>query len=276
MGKSQKYYAVARGIQPGIYTTWFGPEGAEERIRGFAGALYRKFASLPEAQRWLENPIPVTARATPGKAASLTGSATRKPRLAGGDKGRNKKQASSLPGSPAIWAGSFTSPIAGLSPEKIVVYTDGGCRGNPGPGGYGVIIIAGEARIELAEGFRTTTNNRMEMMACLAALRALKPPADVILHSDSRYVVNGIDKGWARKWRANNWMRTKSGAAENSDLWAQLLDLCDSHRVRFIWVPGHSGQTENERCDELAAAAAEGPDLKEDRAYVEGRTRIPG
>lgn len=240
MGKSQKYYAVARGMQPGIYTTWFGPEGAEERIRGFAGALYRKFASLPEAQRWLENPTPDAARTASGKTTS--------PRF----------------------------PLPGLSPEKIVVYTDGGCRGNPGPGGYGVIIIAGEARIELSEGFRATTNNRMEMMACLAALRALKPPADVILHSDSRYVVNGINKGWARKWRANNWMRTKSGAAENSDLWAQLLDLCDSHRVQFIWVPGHTGQTENERCDELATAAADGPDLKEDRAYVEGRTRIPG
>ena len=238
MGKSPKYYAVARGIQPGIYTTWFGPGGAEEQIRGFAGALYKKFASLSEAKRWIENPI--SAVAASGKTASLT------------------------------------FPVSDLSPEKIVVYTDGGCRGNPGPGGYGVIIIAGEARSELAEGFRLTTNNRMEMMACLAALKALKPPADVILHSDSRYVVNGINKDWARKWRANNWMRTKSGAAENSDLWAQLLDLCDSHRVQFIWVPGHAGQTENERCDELAAAAAVGLDLKEDRAYVEGRTRIPG
>jgi ribonuclease HI len=157
------------------------------------------------------------------------------------------------------------------------VYTDGGCRGNPGPGGYGVIIIiAGETRIELAEGFRLTTNNRMEMMACLAALRALKTPADVVLHSDSRYVINGIDKGWARKWRANHWMRTRNEAAENSDLWAQLLDLCDSHRVRFIWVHGHAGQTENERCDALAGAAAAGPDLKEDLAYVQGRTRAPG
>lgn len=276
MRKSQKYYAVARGVQPGIYTTWFGPEGAEERIRGFAGALYRKFASLTEAQRWLENPMPATAWATREKATSPTGGATRGPRLVGKDKGRNNKQASSFPGSPATRADSFTSALTGLSPEKIVVYTDGGCRGNPGPGGYGVIIITGEARIELAEGFRLTTNNRMEMMACLAALRALKPPADIILHSDSRYVVNGINKGWARKWRANNWMRTKSEAAENSDLWAQLLDLCESHRVRFVWVPGHSGQPENERCDELATAAAEDPDLKEDRAYAEGRTRSPG
>jgi ribonuclease HI len=238
MGKSQKYYAVARGIKPGIYTAWFGPGGAEELIRGFAGALYKKFASLSEAERWIENPR--SAAAASGKTTSLA------------------------------------SPVSDLSPEKTVVYTDGGCRGNPGPGGYGVIITAGETRIELAEGFRLTTNNRMELMACLAALKALETPADAILHSDSLYVVNGINKGWARKWRAKNWMRTKSDAAENSDLWAQLLDLCDSHRVRFVWVRGHAGQTENERCDELASAAAQGPRLKEDRAYVEGRTRIAG
>jgi ribonuclease HI len=238
MGKAQKYYAVARGIRPGIYTAWFGPGGAEEQIRGFSGALYKKFASLPEAERWLDHPTSATA------------------------------------------ASGKTTPLAFPAPDppagQIVVYTDGGCRGNPGPGGYGVIIIAGETRTELAEGFRLTTNNRMEMMACLAALKALKTPADVILHSDSRYVINGINKGWARKWRANDWMRTRSEAAENSDLWAQLLDLCDARRVRFVWVHGHAGQMENERCDELAGAAAVGDDLKEDLAYVQGRTRTQG
>jgi ribonuclease HI len=212
----------------------------------------------------------------PGKTTSSTGNAICKPRHIGGDKGRNKEQTSSLPGSPTLRAGSSTLPVSNLSPGRIVVYTDGGCRGNPGPGGYGVIIIAGETRIELAEGYRLTTNNRMEMMACLAALKTLPPHADMTLHSDSRYVVNGINKGWARKWRANNWMRTKREAAENSDLWAQLLDLCDAHRVQFVWIHGHTGQMENERCDRLAAEASEGPDLKEDRAYVEGRTRIPG
>jgi ribonuclease HI len=249
MGKPQTYYAVAKGRRPGIYTAWFGPGGAEELIRGFSGAVYKRFASLSEAERWLENPI--SAMAVSEKITSPTGSAIRKPQIADGDKELNIK-------------------------GKIVVYTDGGCRGNPGPGGYGVIIIAGEKRIELAEGFRLTTNNRMELMACLAALKALITPADVILHSDSRYVINGISKGWARKWRANNWMRTRSEAAENSDLWAQLLDLCDSHRVRFVWVRGHAGQTENERCDELAGAAAVGSNLKEDLAYVQGRTRTPG
>ena len=239
MGKSGKYYAVVRGVKPGIYTAWFGPEGAEEQIRGFAGALYKGFASLAEARQWLKNPV--SARPTSGKTRALN-----------------------------------TLPSPPVSPGKIVIYTDGGCHGNPGPGGYGVIIITGNERIELAEGFRLTTNNRMELMACIAALKALKAPSDVILHSDSLYVVNGISKGWARRWRANRWMRTKSEAAGNSDLWAQLLDLCDLNRVEFVWVHGHAGQPENERCDELATAAAQGADLKEDQAYVQGRTSVAG
>lgn len=238
MGKTKKHYAVAKGKKPGIYTDWVGSEGAEEQVRGFAGALYKGFASLSEAWRWLENPV--SAEGTSDKVNSLK------------------------------------VPAACPSLGEIAIYTDGGCRGNPGPGGYGVIIVAGEKRIEFADGFRLTTNNRMEMMACIAALRALKTPADVILYSDSRYVINGIKKGWARKWRANYWMRTKSEAAENSDLWAQFLDLCDSHRVRFIWVHGHAGHPENERCDKLATTAAKGVNLKEDHAYVQGRTRVSG
>jgi ribonuclease HI len=239
MGKSKKYYAVSRGIRPGIYTAWFGAEGAEVQIRGVAGALYRGFASLSEARQWLENPV--SAKASPGKAN-----------------------------------GDSPAPAASTrAPGTITIYSDGGCRGNPGPGGYGAIIIDGESRIELSEGFRLTTNNRMELTACIEALRALKPPSTVILYSDSSYVVNGIRKGWARKWRANNWMRTKSEAAENSDLWEQLLALCDLHCVVFIWVRGHAGHSENEHCDELATAAAQGADLREDRAYVEGRTRMP-
>jgi ribonuclease HI len=232
VGKSKKYYAVARGARPGIYTAWFGAGGAEEQIRGVAGALYRGFSSLDQAQEWLKNPHP-------GKAAS--GKAT-----------------TSAPG-----------------PGVIMIYTDGGCLENPGPGGYGAIIVEGDRQIELSGGVRLTTNNRMELTACIAALKALKAPSDVILHSDSRYVVNGIGKGWARRWRANNWMRTKSEAAENSDLWEQLLALCDRHRVAFSWVRGHAGHPENERCDELATAAARGADLREDLSYVEGRTRMP-
>jgi ribonuclease HI len=114
----------------------------------------------------------------------------------------------------------------------------------------------------------------MELMACIAALEAIKTPSDIVLHSDSRYVVNGISRGWARKWQANNWMRTRSEAAENCDLWASLLELCEFHRVQFVWVRGHAGHPENERCDALATRAADGKILKQDEAYVKGRTRI--
>jgi len=238
MGNTKKYYAVARGGRPGIYTAWFGSGGAEEQIRGFAGALYRGFASLKEARQWLENPV------SPER-------------------------------SPARSASSGT-PAARPSPGEILIYTDGSSRGNPGPGGYGILIVDGQQRREFAEGFRLTTNNRMEMMACITALQMLKTTDSVILYSDSLYVVNGINKGWARKWRANRWMRTKKEAAQNSDLWAKLLDLCDSHRVRFVWVHGHAGHPENERCDELATAAAQGADLKEDHNYVQGRTQVAG
>lgn len=238
MGNTKKYYAVARGRRPGTYTAWFGSGGAEEQVRGFAGALYRGFASLNEARQWLENPV--SPDRSPGRSVS-SGTLAARP-----------------------------------SPGEIFIYTDGSSRGNPGPGGYGIIIVDGEQRREFAEGFRLTTNNRMEMMACITALQMLKTTADVVLYSDSRYVVNGISKGWARKWRANRWMRTKSEAAQNSDLWAKLLDLCDSHRVRFVWVHGHAGHPENERCDELATAAAQGTDLKEDHNYVQGRTQAAG
>ena len=240
MGTKQKYYAVFKGCRPGIYTAWYGPGGAEEQVRGYAGAIYKGFVTVEEARCWLESPA--------AKSRKSSGSA----------------QAAAEPAAP---------PSA---PGQIIIYTDGGCVGNPGPGGYGAVIIDGNSRSELAQGFRRTTNNRMELMACIAALDTLETPADVILYSDSRYVVNGIGKGWARKWRANGWMRTKSEGAENADLWAELLDRCDRHRVRFVWVHGHAGNRENEQCDRLATGAAQDPDLQEDHAYVWGHTRVPG
>ncbi|MBU4581893.1 MAG: ribonuclease HI [Proteobacteria bacterium] len=240
MGSQKKYYAVIQGYRPGIYTAWYGPGGAEEQVLGYAGAVYKGFVTAEEARRWLASPA-VKSRKAP-----------------------DREQGAAEPAAPAA------------SPGQIIIYTDGGCTGNPGPGGYGAVIIDGDSRSELTQGFRRTTNNRMELMACIAALDCLEPPADAILHSDSRYVVNGISKGWARKWRANGWMRTKSEAAENADLWAKLLDLCDRRRVRFVWVHGHAGNRENERCDRLATGAVQGPDLKEDHAYVWGNTRVPG
>ncbi|MBN1613357.1 MAG: ribonuclease HI [Deltaproteobacteria bacterium] len=154
--------------------------------------------------------------------------------------------------------------------KKVALYTDGACLGNPGPGGYGVVLIYGSRRKELAGGFRLTTNNRMEIMACIAGLKALKEPCAVTLYSDSQYVTNALSKGWARRWRQKGWMRTRTEKALNPDLWEELLNLCDRHDVRVFWVRGHSGHPENERCDALAVAAAKGKDLPIDDGYEGG------
>ena len=154
------------------------------------------------------------------------------------------------------------------SDNRIIIYTDGACINNPGQGGYGVVIINGEARQELSAGYQFTTNNRMEMMACIVGLQKLEVPSPVSLYSDSQYVVNGISKGWAKKWQANDWMRSQRKPAKNIDLWKQLLALCEKHDVEFIWVKGHAGNPENERCDELANKAAMQKDLLIDEAFV--------
>ena len=156
--------------------------------------------------------------------------------------------------------------------KNVTIYTDGGCLGNPGPGGYGVVLIYGTIRKELSGGFRRTTNNRMELMAAIRGLEALKLPCRVTLHSDSEYVVNAMEKGWARRWRDNGWRRNKKEKAINPDLWERLLGLCEIHQVRFQWVRGHAGTPENERCDRLAQDAARGKHLAVDEAYEKGMT----
>lgn len=151
--------------------------------------------------------------------------------------------------------------------ELIHIYTDGACKGNPGPGGYGTVLVCGGQRKELSGGFRKTTNNRMELLACIVALRSLKKPCKVTLASDSKYVVNAMAKGWAKRWRSKGWKLSPSKPAKNSDLWKELLELCEKHAVIFKWVKGHAGHSENERCDELAVAAAELSDLPADEAF---------
>lgn len=152
------------------------------------------------------------------------------------------------------------------SSKRVTVFTDGACSGNPGPGGYAAILQYGEYRRELSGGFRRTTNNRMELTAAIRALEALKQPCAVTLMSDSAYVVNGITKKWAKGWRAKGWRRAGK-VVPNWDLWRQLLDLCDRHRVELRWVQGHAGHSENEACDRLAVAAASSPDLPLDPGY---------
>ena len=151
--------------------------------------------------------------------------------------------------------------------KQVTIYTDGACKNNPGPGGYGVVLQYGEHRKELSAGYRLTTNNRMEILAAIIGLEALKEPCKVRIVSDSQYLVNAIEKDWARRWQANGWMRGNKEKAVNPDLWERLLALCRTHKVRFEWVRGHAGHPENERCDKLATSAAASPNPAVDDFY---------
>ncbi len=150
---------------------------------------------------------------------------------------------------------------------EIIIYTDGACSGNPGPGGYGIVIIIEKKRQELSGGYKLTTNNRMELMAAIVGLEELEFPSIVTLYTDSKYIVDAVTKGWAKRWRANGWKRNKKDKAMNPDLWGKLLDLCDKHLVQFSWVRGHSGNIENECCDKLAVQASQQVDLPLDLGY---------
>jgi ribonuclease HI len=146
--------------------------------------------------------------------------------------------------------------------KEITIYTDGGCEGNPGPGGYGAVLIFGKHRKEISGGYRLTTNNRMELSAVIEALKALKEPCKVKLYSDSEYVVSAMTQGWVQKWIKKRWKKVK-----NPDLWKQLLELTAQHQVEFNWVKGHAGTPENERCDQLAVAASRLQNLPPDIVY---------
>jgi len=160
-----------------------------------------------------------------------------------------------------------------LSDRKYVtIYTDGACIGNPGPGGYGTVLMYKGRRRELSGGYRLTTNNRMEMLAAIVALEALKESCRVTIHTDSEYLANAVEKGWARRWKANGWRRNKKEKALNPDLWERLITLCDSHEVEFKWIRGHAGDIENERCDSLAIQAAQQSTLIVDEGYEASKT----
>ncbi len=140
--------------------------------------------------------------------------------------------------------------------KRVEIFTDGACSGNPGPGGWGTILRYNGVEKELSGGEANTTNNRMELSAVINGLKALKEPCEVTLYSDSQYVCNALKLGWANKWRSQGWMRNKKEPALNPELWGELLDLCDKHKVEVVWVKGHAGHPENERCDRLAVEAA--------------------
>lgn len=232
---TKKFYAVAVGRKPGIYENW--PD-ARAQVTGYRGARFKGFAGRQEAEAWMKAPAAGRPTARAGKRAAGTPT-----------------------GTPANGA---PAPEDG----EVTIYTDGGARFNPGPGGYGVVqMYNGECK-ELTGGYRLTTNNRMELMGCIVALRNLEHrDKPVTLYSDSRYVVNGICKGWAVAWRKNGWIKSDKKPAVNPDLWAELLDLVAGLNITFRWVKGHAGHPLNERCDELAVASAARKDLPDDTGY---------
>ena len=226
---AKKYYSIAVGRKPGIYEDW---PSAQAQVQGYAGAIFKGFPTRDEAKNWLNNPT---------RSSTLV---------------KIKSTKSSL--------NEDTSPKDG----EVTIYTDGGARYNPGPGGFGVIQIYQGSRKEFSGGYRHTTNNRMELMGCIVALRELQHrDIKVTLYSDSSYVVNGISKGWAKNWRKNGWIKSDKQPAINSDLWAELLDLVTGLDIAFKWVKGHAGHPMNERCDELAVAAARQEGSPVDKGY---------
>jgi ribonuclease HI len=225
----KKVYAVAKGRKPGIYNNW---PAAQAQIEGFPGAIFKGFFTIKEAEEWMKSP---------GFSKSPSG-----------------------PKSNKLSEPVNTSPKSG----EVTIYTDGGSSGNPGPGGYGIVQVYGEERREISGGFRLTTNNRMELMGVIVALRNLEHKnVPVSIFTDSSYVVNGITKGWAKSWRKNNWIKSDKKPAINPDLWSELLDLIEPLKITFNWVKGHAGNILNERCDELAVTAAKAKNLPVDEGY---------
>jgi ribonuclease HI len=234
----KKFYAVRSGRQPGVYLTW---DECKQQVDGYTNAEYKGFSTRHEADAYLggtTSPKDATPKAvkTPQNLTAPT-----------------------------------STPAAAKGLRQVVIYSDGACTGNPGPGGYGVVIFSEGTRTELSAGYRRTTNNRMEMLGCIVGLQTLEERCYVTIYSDSRYVVNAIEQKWAVRWRKNNWQRRDENGqmkpALNADLWAKMLDLCDQHMVRFEWVRGHAGNEENERCDQLARAATVSGNLAIDSFY---------
>jgi ribonuclease HI len=232
-------YVVAQGRNPGVYATW---AQTQAQVDGYGGAAYKGFESVGAAKAWLRE----VSDYPPGVMATLE---------------TLDKKSESV---------TTERHQEALADGRVVIYTDGACTGNPGPGGYGCVILRADTRQELSDGFCLTTNNRMEILACIAGLEALTDSSlKAVVISDSKYVVDAITKGWAKKWRAKGWMRTETERPKNHDLWKRLLPLSEGRGVTFRWVKGHAGVEENERCDELAVAAAARGDLPPDPGYPE-------
>lgn len=240
-----KWYVVWSGRQTGVFTTW---TACQAQVVGYPGAKYKSFKSRAEAETALKRGFSATAKpssAKPSVQRSAPTSAS-KPRYA------DHKQA--------------------LADGRTVIYSDGGCDPNPGPGGYGVVLMTPNGvRQEASGGYRETTNNRMELMGWIEGLKLTEPRAAVAIFSDSKYVGDMYAKGFAAGWRDRGWKTSGKKPAANADLWSVLLKQTDERDVVFTHVYGHTGVAENERCDELTHEARRG-DLAVDTAYESGKT----
>ncbi|MGI6388034.1 MAG: ribonuclease H family protein [Desulfomonilia bacterium] len=253
-----RFYVVLKGLNPGLYDVWAGRGGAEEQVKSISGAVYKGFATRGEALEYaVRSGYPNLPDRTTGRHPEALQPCTQAPV-------RREPREGPL------------SPEHCIAEQDVVIYADGGSINNPGPGGYGVVIREGNLRHELSGGFRHTTNNRMELTGVIEGLRSLEggPVRPVSVYTDSRYVVDGMSRGWAKKWKRQGWMRDARHRAENIDLWSVLLDLSERYQPRFVWVKGHAGIAENERCDALAKQAALRPDLPPDHAFEKGETGV--
>ena len=164
-------------------------------------------------------------------------------------------------------SGGDDLPQAPRRMKRVVIHTDGGCKGNPGPGGYGVVMVCGQHRKEISAGYRLTTNNRMELRAAIVALQSLREPCAVELHSDSKYLIDAVSKRWIDGWKKRGWRKADNSPVKNRDLWLELLAAMQEHRIDWRWVKGHAGHKENERCDELGNLAVRGGNLLDDAGF---------
>ncbi len=155
-----------------------------------------------------------------------------------------------------------------ISMHEVTIYTDGACRGNPGPGGIGIVLLSTSRRKEISRGYERTTNNRMELLAVITAIQALTQRCRVRVFSDSKYIVRAVNDGWLQRWAGNGWRRNKTKEVSNRDLWETMFEILKEHEITFEWTKGHAADAENNRCDSLARMAACCKDLVEDSGYV--------
>lgn len=252
--RKKSIYIVLRGRQPGVYPHWEGSEGAKIQVEGFAKAVYKGFYTTEEAYNWLKSQPKVLL--SPPLAKWLA---------------EQEK--------PLENHSSNSKPLRSLIEDHLraggtVIFTDGSTLGNPGPGGYAAVILHDQNRREISGGFRFTTNNRMELYACIAALESLQPPAQVLLITDSAYVYRAVTEGWLQRWAKNGWRRKDGQTIENPDLWQRLFDLMQVFSTEFLWIKGHNATTENEVCDRLAKLAAQSAGLPPDKGYHRQNTPL--